>query len=140
MHQVADHLFDGDTDDVNALASRMMAAVQQPIADPVYVSMSNRLLPILRDLLMYQCNELVLVALTLIFRMNMMRSEASAMLQEVLLLHSSRTLQFYEEACAHAVRLQVRWGGWQALAKGWGHGQRLRETRVQGTVVGTIAW
>ena len=82
VHQVVDHIFDRNADP-DTLVARMMASVREPVADPVYLCLSERLLPILRDLLNYQHHELVWVALTLIFRLSMTRSETSALLQEV---------------------------------------------------------
>ena len=84
----------------------MMASVAESSANPLLVSLRQRLLPILRDILMYEHNGLVSTALALIFRLTMMRSETTSLLQEVQLLQSSEMVDFYGQACTHAVRLQ----------------------------------
>ena len=84
VQQIIDDLVAGDLSDVSALTTKIMVSVKESIRNPVFMSLKERLLPILRDLLMYQHDALVMIALTLLFRLNMMTSETTAMLQEVL--------------------------------------------------------
>ena len=119
VDQVVDGLVAGEASDVEALASHALLSVRESMQLPVFLSLKEALLPILRDLLMYQHDGLVMVALTLLFRLNMMASQTSAMLQEVVLLQSPRMVEFYQQACLHAVRLQIFFDNKSNLRARW---------------------
>ena len=104
--KVTNNFFTHDLADETTLVSQMLLSVRDAPSNPGFVSLKERLLPILRDVLMYQHNELVSTALALIFRLIMMRAETASLLQEVQLLHSPEMVDTYCQACMHAVRLQ----------------------------------
>ena len=105
LNQIVDQFLNADLSDHTGLTSRVMVSVRDSITNPSFASLKDRLLPILRALLMYQHSGLVLTALSLIFRLNRMRSETTKVLQEVVLLQSPKMVDFYRQACTHAVRL-----------------------------------
>ena len=104
--QVVNNLINSDLSDPPSVISKMLLTVHQSPANPLFVALKAKLLPVLRDVLMYQHRDLVSTALSLIFRLIMMRSETTGLLQEVQLLHSQEMVDTYRQACAHAIRLQ----------------------------------
>ena len=101
-----DNFYGGDLANPSGLEEKMMLSVKDSARNRTFLILKEKLLPILRDVLMYQHNGLVSTALSLILRLNMMRSEVTSLLQEAQLLQSTEMADFYQKACSHAVRLQ----------------------------------
>ena len=59
VNQIVDHVFTQQLADVKALTGKMMYSLRESVTNPVFIALKERLLPILRDLLMYQHDELV---------------------------------------------------------------------------------
>ena len=106
LDKVINNFFILNLSDREGLVANMLASVRDSVNNPVLESLKERALPILRDTLMYQHNGLVSTALSLIFRLIMMRAETTSLLQEVQLLQSKEMVNFYHQACSHALRLQ----------------------------------
>ena len=106
LDKIIYNFFGADLADHEELTGAMLASLRESNNNAFFVALRERLLPILRQTLLYQHNGLVATALSLLFRLSMLRSETTALLQETQLLHSPEMVRFYRRACRHAVRLQ----------------------------------
>ena len=106
LDEIIRHFCKADVTDHKRLTCQMMECVKTPITNPVFVVLKERLAPLLHQLLVCQHEELVVTALTLIFRMNMMRSSTVHLLQEVVLLQSQTMVELYRHTLLHAIILE----------------------------------
>ena len=136
LDEIISHFTPGALHDQEGLAGRMMVSVAESITNPVFLRLRAGLLPLLRDLLMYQHNGLVSTALALIFRLSMMRSETTSLLRDVQLMLSPEIVDFYRQAMAHAVKLQ-RCGGREG---GGGGGGSSGQGHERPTLSGPASW
>ena len=97
--------------------SAIITFIRDSPMTPVFTTLEARLVTVLRDFLMYPYPQLVSSALSLIFRLESIKSEVSGLLQELQLLQSPTRMEFY-----HQVPLGVAWG-WVAVGSVvvWGH-------------------
>ena len=118
LDKIIHHFFGGGVGDQAGLVAQMVASLHDSIRNPGFKSLKERLLPILRDILMYQHNGLVSTALDLIFQLSMMRSGTAALLQvqDVRTFVCGGGLEGQGRCCC--ISRRVTGGGWWRVVGG----------------------
>ena len=84
LDKVINNFFGADLTDHKGITEEMMLSLRESINNSFFVTLKERLLPILRQTLMYKHTGLVAMALSLLFRLSMLRSETTGLLQVAL--------------------------------------------------------